>query len=220
MVFRSSLPAVCLALVVTACGGSAGSTTATTATPGTTAATTTAPPTTQATTTAAPTTTAPPTTAAATAPDSTHQNTIVAGYKFGNHQGEATDEDLPFALGSVTGHVFDGGDFYVIVYKGLDLDETGPLCPGNSILTEADFEFVSNSPTPGASCEGAPNIAPDAVLLCDGQVSYVTQIPSGTQGSVFMSIEVFAADGNNVGASVAVPVFEALPDIDVATLTC
>ena len=194
----------------------------TTTSPTTTAATTT-------TTTRAPTTTteAPTTTtteaAALVLPDTPVVGSVDAGYKFGANPGVATDDDLPFALGSIEVHWYRGGGFYIAVYRGLDLAATGPLCPGNSAQTANGFEFVSNAPSPGATCEGAPKIAepPHGVLVCNGLVSYLTQIPDGTEGTLFGSVEVFSADANNVGASgFAVPDPTSMPEVDPATLDC
>jgi len=45
------------------------------------------------------------------------------------------DSDLPALPGSVTAQWFTSGGFYVVAYSGLDLEASGPLCPGNSILS-------------------------------------------------------------------------------------
>ena len=143
---------------------------------------------------------------------------------FGDENREATNEDLPFALGSIEGHWYTSGDRYVVVYVGLDLDETGPLCPGNSILTTDGYGFVSNSPTPGGTCEGtgAPIIGPPVgSQVCGGVVSYVTEIPAGTLGTLFSSVEIYPEGGINYGATGTVEADPAsMPEIDPASLDC
>jgi len=188
-------------------------TVATTTAPTTTAAPATAPP------TAATTTAAPITTAAAALPTTRLQAQILDGYKFGAEGGVAGDEDLPFVLGSITADVFSANGFYVIVYEGLDLEATGPLCPGNSIATASGFEFVSNSPTPGATCVGAPTVL-DGIMVCSGLVSYMTPIPSDLAGSLFASVEIYTGTGTNLGASGGVEVAGDAPEIDLGLLDC
>ncbi|NQV07029.1 hypothetical protein HQ535_10790 [bacterium] len=235
--FRSILATlVVFALVSAACGDddSAATTiqqqttqvTSTTAPPTTTAAPTTTAGST--TTTEAPTTTttaAPTTTEAAMLelPDTPVVATVDTSYTFGANPGVATDDDLPFALGSIQVHWYRGGGFYIAVYQGLDLDATGPLCPGNSAQTANGFEFISNAPSPGATCEGAPTIAeaPHGVMVCNGLVSYVTLIPDGTEGALFGSVEIYSADANNAGASgFAAADPAAMPEVDPASLDC
>lgn len=219
---------IALSLVMASCGDddaatTTGATTATTAAPTTTITTTT--------TTAAPTTTTAATTTTTTPPPvgpDLPPTSVVAvidgGYVFGDESREATDDDLPFALGSIEGHWYTAGDRYVVVYVGLDLDETGPLCPGNSILTSNGYEFISNSPTPGGTCEGtgAPIIGPPVgSQVCGGVVSYVTEIPAGTLGTLFSSVEVYPGAGVNYGATGTVEADPAnMPEIDPASLDC
>lgn len=230
--------ALALMLVAAACGDDTSGTeapdtpapadtTTATAAPTSTAAPTTTTTAATTTTTAAPTTTttAAPTTTVAALPDTALQASIEDGdgYKFGNIAGAATADELPFPLGgAITARWYTAGDRWVVVYDGLDVAASGALCPGNSILNAASggFEFISNSPTPGAQCVGAPNVVDGAVLMCNGQVSYMTEIPTGIAGTLFASIEVYPGDGNNLGASVAIPTDGTGPEIDPATLTC
>ena len=222
-------------LVVAACGDDDATTTITAAITTTQATTTEAPTTTSeapTTTTEAPTTTseaptttteAPTTTEADALPESAVIALIDAGYKFGADAGEATDDDLPFALGTIEAHWYSSGDRYVVVFVGLDLAETGPVCPGNSILTATGFESISNSPSPDASCQGAMALAspPAGVQVCDGLVSYITEIPAGTEGTLYASIEIYTGTGTNLGATgfvVADPA--AMPEIDASLLSC
>jgi hypothetical protein len=231
------LPLVLLVLTVLAagCGDDGADTTAATepvatAAPATTAApvTTAAPTTTEAvTTTQAPTTTEAPTTTVPGPPELpvTPVVTVVdQGYKFGDEAGVATDDDLPFALGSIEAHWYNAGDRYAVVYVGLDLDETGPLCPGSSLLGPQGFKWVTNSPTPGASCEGsmAEIIGPPiGTQICGGLVSYLTQIEPVETGTLYASIEIYTGTGTNYGASGVVEFDRAdLPGIDPAWLSC
>ena len=225
---RAFVLATALALMTGACGDDDATPVATEATTGTTAAaaTTTAAPTT---TTAAPTTT---TTTATTIPEPegpvlppTGVTAIVdMPYKWGDEMGDATQDELPFPLGTIEAHWYQAGDRYAVVYVGLDLEESGPLCPGNSILGADGFAHVTNSPSPGASCEGsgATIIGPPiGTQVCGGLVSYLTEIPVGTMGTLYASIEVYPGTGIFYGASSMV---EADPDymaeIDPAILGC
>ena len=63
------------------------------------------------------------------------------------------ESELPAPPGSVTAHWFTSGGFYVVGYYGLDL-ETGPFCPGNSIMFGGNWLHVSNAPTAEGACEG------------------------------------------------------------------
>jgi len=204
---RAFVLATALALMTGACGDDDATPVATEATTGTTAA--------AATTTAAPTTTtaAPTVTAIVDMP-----------YKWGDEMGDATQDELPFPLGTIEAHWYQAGDRYAVVYVGLDLEESGPLCPGNSILGADGFAHVTNSPSPGASCEGsgATIIGPPiGTQVCGGLVSYLTEIPVGTMGTLYASIEVYPGTGIFYGASSMV---EADPDymaeIDPAILGC
>jgi len=208
-----------LALLTTACGD--GTSTSSTAAPVT--ASTAAPAATVATTTtvAATTTT---TEAPAALPESSIVSSGDGGYTFG--PGPETGDDLPFDLGSIDVHWFAGGDRLVAVYIGLDLDATGPLCPGNSIFTGPGWEHISNAPSPGADCAGAPTIIDSTpgvsgVQTCNGLVSYITEIPSDLDGDLYGSVEIYDPAGSHMGASGFVTAAAAdLPEIDPASLSC
>ena len=222
---------ITLALVVGACGDDDATPEATEATTATTAAATTttaaATPTTAAptTTTAAPTTTTTvPKPAGPLLPPTGVTAIVDMSYKWGDEMGEATQDELPFPLGTIEAHWYQAGDHYAVVYVGLDLEESGPLCPGNSILGADGFAHVTNSPSPGASCEGsgATIIGPPiGTQVCEGVVSYLTEIPVGTMGTLYASIEVYPGTGIFYGASSMV---EADPgnmaEIDPAILGC
>lgn len=223
---RTMILIVALVLVGAACGdddtGATQAPVATTAPPATEAPTTTTTSTT--TTTVAPTTTT--TEAPAPLPQSSVVSPVDGGYKFGTEQGPATSDDLPFDLGSIEVHWFKAGDRLAAVYIGLDLDATGPLCPGNSIFTGAIWEHISNAPSPGADCTGAPTILDSVagvsgVQTCEGLVSYMTDIPSDLDGDLFGSVEIYDPAGAHKGASGFVTALAAdIPEIDPATLSC
>jgi hypothetical protein len=127
------------------------------------------------------------------------------------------EEELPVPLGSVEAHWYRSGGVYVIAFGGLDLDETGPLCPGSSIQTDAGFEHVTNSPTRGKACEGARNLAaPEGgVRTCGPLVLYITAIPDDTKGDLFASLELYASKGRIVGVTGVVAADRsAAPEID------
>jgi len=217
------------ALFVAACGDDA---TTSTAAPTTSTATSAAPTTTQVatTTTGAPTTstatTAAPTTTAAAHPGSPFVSRVVDGYIFGSETGVATNDDLPFELGSIEVHWYRTDTFIVAVYDGLAPNASEYLCPGNSILTNAGFEHVSNAPVPGTDCsnafaiiESVPGVS--GVQVCDGLLSYITAIPSNLDGELFGTVEVYPPSGRFVGATGTVDATGAdLPQIDPASLTC
>lgn len=114
-----------------------------------------------------------------------------------------TDADLPAAPGSVEIRWYTQGDRYVVAYVGIDLSTSGPLCPGNSILSTATglFEDVSNAPTEDGACEGFPTVTPDPNVGprdCGGSVVYVTAIPSDKEGTLFGTLEALADDGGAI----------------------
>ncbi|MFQ5945055.1 MAG: hypothetical protein ACE5NC_02245, partial [Anaerolineae bacterium] len=105
------------------------------------------------------------------------------------------DSELPAAPGSVEAHWYTSGGRYVVAYVGLDLGESGPTCPGNSILTAQGFEFVSNAPTEEGACEGFTTLSADPLVgprVCQEIVLYVTAIPSDEEGTLFGTLEALA----------------------------
>jgi hypothetical protein len=126
-------------------------------------------------------------------------------------------EELPVPLDTVEAHWYRSGGMYVVAFRGLDLDETGPVCPGSSVQTDSGFEHVTNSPTEDGACEGAQNIAGlDAgVRICGPLVLYITEIPEDTEGDLFASVERYAQRGRIVGVtSVVATDSSAAPKID------
>jgi hypothetical protein len=128
------------------------------------------------------------------------------------------ESELPAPPGSVTAHWFTSGGFYVVGYYGLDL-ETGPFCPGNSILTNNGWEHVTNAPTEGGSCEGLSTLTDDpdvGPVDCHGTLFYRTAIPSDKQGTLFGSLEMIDPDGNLVGMSSQAESTTEMLEIDLA----
>jgi hypothetical protein len=127
------------------------------------------------------------------------------------------EDELPVPLGTVEAHWYRSGGVYVVAFGGLDLEESGPVCPGSSIQTDAGFEHVTNSPTEGEACEGAPNLAASdaGVRTCGPLVLYITEIPEDTEGDLFASVERYEGNGRILGVtSVVAADMSAAPEID------
>ncbi len=115
--------------------------------------------------------------------------------------------ELPIAPGAVTARWYMFRGWYVVVFEGLDLEATGPVCPGISIFNHATYpvEHVSYSPTAEGACDddGAGRVPPARgaarVRACGGLVSYVTQIPADLAGVLYANLVVFPGDGTAVG---------------------
>ena len=107
-----------------------------------------------------------------------------------------------FPPGSVEAAWYQWNGFYVLLYRGFNLTDVGPVCPGNSQFVTGWTE-VSNSPAPqgaDAVCEGAPTIvtAPQGAHECGDLLYYVTIIPvdPATAGvTLFGSMERSATGG-------------------------
>ena len=113
-----------------------------------------------------------------------------------------TEEDLPALPGTVTAHWFTSGGFYVVAYYDLDLASSGPLCPGNSILSGGTFQHITNAPTEEGACEGFPTLTDDpdvGPVDCNGTLFYRTAIPSDLQGTLYGTLEMLDEEGNLVG---------------------
>jgi hypothetical protein len=131
-------------------------------------------------------------------------------------------EELPVPLDTVEAHWYRSGGMYVVAFKGLNLEETGPVCPGSSAQTDSGFEHVTNSPTEDDACEGARNIAGvgSGVRICGPLVLYITEIPEDTEGDLFASVERYANKGRIVGViGVVAADPSAAPRIDTAADT-
>jgi hypothetical protein len=128
-----------------------------------------------------------------------------------------TQRELPVPLDTVEAHWYRSGGVYVVVFGGLDLDETGSICPGSSIQTDAGFEHVTNSPTEEGACEGAPTIAGSGAgaRACGPLLLYITGIPEETEGDLFASVERYARSGKIIGVTGVVAAdMSAAPEID------
>lgn len=169
-----------------------------------------------------------PTTAAAAKELPTTPSTAVLGadpqmtYKVDmatSQQLDFDESELPVPPGTVEAHWYTSGGRYVVAYVGLDLSATGPLCPGNSILTDQGFEFVSNAPTEEGACEGFTTLTADPEVgpsVCQGTVLYVTAIPSDEQGTLFGTIEMLADDGAAlIGLTSTAESSPDIPEIDL-----
>ena len=126
--------------------------------------------------------------------------------------------------GAVTARWFVDGERWVVHYQGLDLSATGPLCPGNSILTAFGFEHVSNAPTATGVCglfQSTLAEPPVGVRLCDDQVLYVTEIPADAEGRLFATIERSRAGGAVTGLTGEADLAAGRPPvIDLDALGC
>lgn len=167
-----------------------------------------------------PTSTPEPTAAAASFPSTPLVADLTQTYKvLAGAPVPFSEDELPVAIGSVQAQWYQSGGRYVLVYAGWSLEETGPLCPGNSIQTAAGFQDVSNAPTGEGACEGAPTLSADptvGVRECGDLVVYVTAIPSDVGGNLYGTIERFEADGAITGlTSVAAATSGAAPEVDL-----
>jgi hypothetical protein len=144
---------------------------------------------------------------------------LAGGYKVKRNGSRVPprQEELPVPLNTVEAHWYRSGGMYVVVFGGLDLDETGSICPGSSIQTDAGFEHVTNSPTEEGACEGAPTIAGSGagVRACGPLLLYITAIPEDTEGDLFASVERYARSGKIIGVTGVVAAdMSAAPEID------
>jgi hypothetical protein len=111
-----------------------------------------------------------------------------------------------------------------VVYVGLDARVNA--CPGNSALLSTEFQFVSNAELVSGACPDFPNLiasnASQGVQVCNGQVGYLTLIPSDTSGQVFASIEKPVPDIEGVGLTGSATIGDPaeVPEIDPTLLAC
>lgn len=128
------------------------------------------------------------------------------------------ESELPAAPGAVTAQWYTSAGRYVVAYVGLDPLETDFLCPGNSILTDAGFNFVSNAPTEEGACEGFPTLTTDpkvGPIVCQGSLLYVTAIPSDQQGMLYGTLEALTGDGALIGLTSEVQSSPDIPEINL-----
>jgi hypothetical protein len=148
-----------------------------------------------------------------TAPDTTYKVDLPSFAPMTIEQG-----DLPAEPGQVEARWYVAGDRYVVAYVGLDYAPGDFLCPGNSILTAAGFLHVSNAPTDDGACEGFPTLTNDPVVgpvVCQGELLYVTAIPSSEQGLLFGTLEALTEDGDLVGLTSNIQSAAEMPVLDL-----
>ena len=138
--------------------------------------------------------------------------------------------ELPIDPGAVTARWYMLGGWYVVAFDGLDLDETGPLCLGTSVLNPGAnrLEHIFASATSEGACDdgGAGLFVPQApgargMRACDGLVFFVTDIPAELNGALFATITVFPGDGTGIELSGRAESVNGLPtEIDESMLSC
>lgn len=205
-----------VALIAAACGGNSdtddGETTAT-ATPSATATTAaTATPTATATDEPAAGPDSRPATQAQMALDNTY-----------NTAGTFDPQVMGIGPDDVRAQWYQADGFYVVVFDGLDLNATGPICPGASVqIASGAWEWVSNAPAPGADCTSFSTLTTDpdvGVLVCQGVVSYRTAIPASATGNLYGTIERLVP-GGYMGLTSITPTTGTIPEVDLAILSC
>ena len=112
----------------------------------------------------------------------------------------------------------------MVVFDGLDLDVTGPLCPGASVrLGGGNFQSVANVETEGADCSSFPTLSGDPDVCayeCNGVLSFRTAIPVDATGTLSGTLKR-PADGGIMGVTSTVGNTPGeFPIIDLATLDC
>lgn len=183
-------------------------------------------PTTDASATGDPTGTDPAAPTATPAPFTLSTTVLIAPltstYKTGASVPPAADE-LPFPPdGSVEARWYQSDGHYVVHYAGLVLADIGPVCPRNSIKIVTDIKHRTNSPASEGACTGAPTLAtpPAGVKICDGEVLYLTEIPTDLLGELRGTVERHFADGTIVGLTSFVDAdASAAPEVDLRTCT-
>ena len=131
------------------------------------------------------------------------------------------ESELPALPGTVFANWFTSGGFYVVGYFGLDLENSGPLCPGNSIMTGGTWLHISNAPTEEGACEGFPTLTEDpdvGPVDCHGTLFYRTAIPSDLQGTLYGTIEKLDEEGNLVGITSQAESTTEMLEIDLAAI--
>jgi hypothetical protein len=146
---------------------------------------------------------------------------LATGYKVVAGQPAApTADELPVASGSVQAQWYQSSGNYVVHYFGLSLNETSPLCLGNSILTAAGFQGMTNASTTANACIGVTNFAtpPAGVRFCGTDVLYVTEIPVTSEGTLYGTLEKRNADGTVIGLTSTVQADHTkAPEIDLGS---
>jgi pimeloyl-ACP methyl ester carboxylesterase len=137
--------------------------------------------------------------------------------------------ELPVEPGSIVAHWYTFRGWDVVLFEGLDLGASGPLCVGTSVLNAAthQLEHLSSSPTAAGACDsaGAGQVvlvsADRGVRACGAVVSYITGIPAETTGVLYASLTAFRGDGTGVGISSRLQTTKGpIRELDASTLRC
>jgi len=219
---RHAALACAAALLLAGCSSATVETTTTTAAPTTTVAATTTTTAAEATTT----TSGEPTTTTTEAP--VEGPTTVTGVLDTSYHTKGTfdPELMGFDVGQVTAEWYQAEGYYVVVYDGLNLDQSGPLCPGASAqLPDRNdfFDFTTNAATPGADCSDFHTLTQDPdvrALVCNGALAFRTAIPGGSEGKLYASLEKSDNDGVIGVVGMASTDMGPIPSIDLSTLEC
>ncbi len=157
-------------------------------------------------------------------PDSPLRAPLRGVFSYGSNENLA-QSDAPQGLQNVFARWYRGGGRLIVVYEGLDLDVTGPVCPGAAAFVNNRFEFRTVSPTTVGACDGEPNqqtiaSADAGVRICDGVVSYITLIPEDTEGDLYSEVNALPEGEDWFVVHIQVPRNQELPEIDPAILEC
>jgi hypothetical protein len=218
---RHAALACAAALLIAGCASATTGSTTTTEAPTTTVAATTT------TAAVASTTTEPETTTTTSVVVTTGVSPVTGVLDTSYHtKGTFDPEIMGFDVGDVTAEWYQAEGYYVVVYAGLDLDESGPLCPGASAqLPDRNgfFDFTTNAATPDADCSGFKTLTQDPAvrtLVCNGALAFRTAIPAGSEGTLYASLEK-SDNGGIIGVvGSATTDMGPIPAIDPTTLEC
>jgi hypothetical protein len=103
---------------------------------------------------------------------------------------------MGFDVGQVTAEWYSADGRFVVVYAGLDLNMSGPKCPGASIdLGGGNFQFIANAPTEGANCplDLFPTIGAHPgveAYECNGVLTFHTFVPVDQSGTLYGTLEI------------------------------
>jgi hypothetical protein len=141
------------------------------------------------------------------------------GFNADQSSRQASEDEYPFAVDSVNAVWYQSGGLYVVYFEGFPLDE--PLCPGASIEVQAGgFLHAANSPTGEGGCQGVPTLrpAPTGAYLCDEEfLLFLTEVPVGTEGELYASVNRQNADGSGAGMLGHAPATpEQTPEVDLS----